>query len=363
MTSYVPEPKIRDSLRFAGEPKFLRQFLLDIYNVLDRFADSFTYDKRRINWVAAHFGRTTPSKAPTSSQSWFLALLEQNALLLGVADPYANLKGMDYVEPELVSFSAFIAELINVFGDWMSAKSAREALEDCVQGDTTVVDYNAKFTSLSHQVLQSAEDAMLRYANGLNRDVYLECSRIPGWISAPTLAIKQLLTIEAAKVVEALASAPSGKRSKGNTYSHPNSHAHLPLSKPTPIPIIRQPASPTPMDVSAITKAQEDRRVSPVQAIRSACIQQGLCFKCIKPYDSTHTANGQRKCPNSNASFTDKLKLLKTTSKPKTHQIATVEEENAVQDLDEEAWRALDDEESEQVQELVGEYLEGWSSI
>lgn len=252
------EPQVRDSLRFSGEPKLLRQFLLDIYDVLDRFADSFATDKRRINWVAAHFGSVTPIKTPTSSQSWFLALLKKNALLTGVTDPYANLKGLEYIEPALVSFSAFIGELINVVGDQMSAKSAREALDNCIQGDTTVVDYNTTFTSLSHQVSLSAEDAMLRYANGLNRDVYLECARMPGWISAPTLAIKQLLKIEAAKVVEALASAPPGKRSKANTYAHPHSQSHQSLPKPTPIPIIRQPPSPIPMDVSAITQPLDD---------------------------------------------------------------------------------------------------------
>lgn len=165
MTHYIPEPKIREGLRYAGEPKLLRQFLLDIYDTLDRFSDSFQSDKRRINWVAAHFGSNAHTKSQTSSQSWFLALLERNALLLGVADPYANLKGLDYVKPALVSFSAFIAELINVFSDHMSAKSAREALENCVQSDTTIVDYNARFMPLSHQVSQSAEDAMLRYSN------------------------------------------------------------------------------------------------------------------------------------------------------------------------------------------------------
>lgn len=292
--------------------------------------------------MAAHFGSMTSTKTQTSSQSWFLALLERNALLLGIADPYANLKGLEYVEPALLSFSAFIAELINVFGDRMSAKSAREALEECVQGDTTIIDYNACFTSLSHQVSQSAEDAMLRYANGLNRDVYLECARTSGWISAPTLAIKQLLTIEGAKVVEALNSAPSGKRPKATTYSHPHSSTHQALPKPTPIPIIRQPASPTPMDVSQVT--QEDKKLSPFQAIRACCIQQGLCFKCIKPFDSTHVINGQRKCPNQNASFADKLKLLKTTAKTKFHQIASLEEETSVQDLDNAAWKALSEE-------------------
>lgn len=237
-THFLLEPKIRDSLRYAGEPKLLRQFLLDIYDAIDRHSDHFQNDKRRINWVAAHFGSTAPTKSQTSSQSWFLALLERNTLLVGVTDPYANLKGLEYVEPSLTSFSAFIAELINVFGDRMSAKSAREALEDCVPGDTTVVDYNARFTSLSHQVSQSAEDAMLRYANGLNRDIYLECARISGWISAPTLAIKQLLTIEATKVVEALNSAPSGKKPKAQAYAHPHSHSHQPLPKPTPVPVI-----------------------------------------------------------------------------------------------------------------------------
>lgn len=94
------------------------------------------------------------------------------------------------------------------------------------------------------------------------------------------------------------------------------------------------------MDLSEVTQ-----KVSPFQAIRSCCIQQGLCFKCLKPYDATHTVNGQRKCPNQNATFAEKMKLLKAANKPKPHQIAAIDEEEAVRDLDEAAWRALNDEE------------------
>lgn len=91
------EPKIRDNLKFAGESRLLRQFLLDIYDVLEQYSNEFANDKRKINWIAAHFVSTTNDVSP--AQAWFLALLMKNAHMHGVIDPYANLKSLDYILP------------------------------------------------------------------------------------------------------------------------------------------------------------------------------------------------------------------------------------------------------------------------
>lgn len=58
------EPKPRENIRFGGDSKLLRQFLLDIYNCLDQYAAEFSSDKRRIYWIASHFTSTTSDSTP-----------------------------------------------------------------------------------------------------------------------------------------------------------------------------------------------------------------------------------------------------------------------------------------------------------
>lgn len=103
----------------------------------------FSSDKRQINWIASHFTLTNSEATP--SQSWFLALLMKNTYTHGITDQYANLKALEYVIDPLKSADAFINEMILVFGDKMSSKTAREALEKCKQGLTSIVDYNSRF--------------------------------------------------------------------------------------------------------------------------------------------------------------------------------------------------------------------------
>lgn len=166
---YLKEPQIRENLKFTGESRFLRQFLLDIYDTLGRFSNKFANDKRRINWIAGHFASNTNEVSP--AQAWFLALLMKNAHVHGVVDPYADLKSLDYILPPLRSKDAFIKELISVFGDKTSSKTARQDLSKCKQGNNPIVDYNARYTSLALYVVQSEEDAILKYVAGLNPEV------------------------------------------------------------------------------------------------------------------------------------------------------------------------------------------------
>lgn len=144
------EPRIRENIRFSGDAKLLRQFLLDIYDVLDQYSLEFTSDKRRINWIASHFNSTTSDSTP--AQSWFSALLMKNAYSHGITDQYANLKALDYVIEPHLSTDRFISEMILVFGDKTSAKTARAALDKCKQGSTSIVEYNLRFGPLSFQV-------------------------------------------------------------------------------------------------------------------------------------------------------------------------------------------------------------------
>lgn len=73
----------------------------------------------------------------------------KNAYQHGVTDQYANLKALTYIIPPLLSADAFIDELILVFGDKTSANTARAALNKCIQGSTSTVDYNSCFGPLA----------------------------------------------------------------------------------------------------------------------------------------------------------------------------------------------------------------------
>lgn len=187
------EPKVRDNIKFSGDYKLLRQFLLDIYDCLDQYASDFASDKRRINWIASHFRSVNSDTTP--SQSWFSALLMKNAYQHGVTVQYANLKSLTYVIPPLLSADAFIDEIILVFGDKTSAKTARAALDKCKQGSTSIVDYNSRFGPLAFQVRQHEDDAIIKYVDGLHPDVREECINVVGWSEAKTLAEKMNLAV------------------------------------------------------------------------------------------------------------------------------------------------------------------------
>lgn len=101
----------------------------------------FANDKRRINWIAGHFVSNTNDVS--LAQAWFLALLMKNAHAHGITDPYANLKALEYVLPPLASTDAFIKELILIFGDKTSSRTACEDLAGCKQVSLSIFDYNS----------------------------------------------------------------------------------------------------------------------------------------------------------------------------------------------------------------------------
>lgn len=238
----------------------MRQFLLDIYDTLEQYSEFFSSDKRRINWIANHFSSSNGDVSP--AQSWFLSLLMKNAHVHGILDPYSNLKSLEYVIPPLLSTDAFIRELIFVFGDKMSSKTAREALAKCKQGNSSIIDYNARFTSLAFHVVQSEEDSILKYVSGLQFDVHMAALHLTGWTEAVTLIEKQNLAIRGAQIVDEVASI-KGQARKHMVYQHPNS------PKPTPVPVQVNKAEgasfPVPMEIDAVTTKED--RCNPFPAI------------------------------------------------------------------------------------------------
>lgn len=132
-----------------------------------------------------------------------------------------------------------------------------------------------------------------------------------------------------------------GKVKKQGVYRNPNSNRSI---MPTPVPISRPPTIPVPahntMEIDDIGTRQDKR--NPFPAILSTCIQKGLCFRFLRPFEpKTHIIDGERRCPKKNASLADKLALVsKDTDKKKpfetkTHQIAALKVGSDTEEQDE----------------------------
>lgn len=210
---------MREGLKFTGESRLLRQFLLDIYDILKQYARKFANDKRRINWITAHFVSNTKNVSP--AQAWFLSFLMTNTHAHRVIDPYANLKSLDYVLPALSSTDSFIKELILMFGDKTSSKTAREDLAKCRQGNSSIIDYNSRYTALSLYVVQSEEDVVIKYVAGLNPEVRYTAIHVAGWTEAISVAGKQAIAIQGPRIFDEV-SWMGGKARKNIVYQHPN---------------------------------------------------------------------------------------------------------------------------------------------
>lgn len=79
----------------------------------------------------------------------------------------------------------------------------------------------------------------------------------------------------------------------------------------------------------------------------------------------THTLNGERHCPNKNASFAEKMALIssKKAKESTPHQIAAVATSSDTDEQDLGALEELKDEEAEIVKWTIEEYLEGLSDV
>lgn len=194
-------PRIRDNLRFFGDSKCLTQFLLEIHEELDqiRFPND-NNNTQKINWISQHF--TSLNSTPSSTQIWFMGLLERNAVSQGIHNKIGNLKCIPYQLPELSSLENFLGELWFKFGDKHAEKTARDQLNACKQGKGSIVDYNSRFEQLSFHVKKSEEDKILQYIDGLHPSIQLEATRIKGWVQEANLLRIQDMAVKAADILD-----------------------------------------------------------------------------------------------------------------------------------------------------------------
>lgn len=83
-----------------------------------------------------------------------------------------------------------------MFGDKTTSRTAREDLSKCKQGNSQVTDYNSRYTALALYVVQSEEDAIIKYVAGLNPEVRYAAIHVAGWTEAITVAEKQALAVQ-----------------------------------------------------------------------------------------------------------------------------------------------------------------------
>jgi hypothetical protein len=158
------------------------------------------------------------------------------------------LDGIKFTIPSLLSTEAFLEALIGVFGDRFIKENAKRMLAVCKQGQSTIGDYNSRFSSLVYLVEDVEEARIERYVRGLNsRITHRAMSK--EWRGAKTLEERMELATEAAAQLDLLSLLPS-------EVSQPR---HQPLSSAPPpglsLPTHHQttPArDPNAMDVDAV---------------------------------------------------------------------------------------------------------------
>ncbi|KNZ50937.1 hypothetical protein VP01_4169g1 [Puccinia sorghi] len=85
-------------------------------------------------WISRHFGFSPLDqwRGPSPTENWYNSLVIYNACKAGVHDLYAALD-QEFTLPTLVSVSAFLDGLIEVFGNKFMKDNAKCALAACKQ--------------------------------------------------------------------------------------------------------------------------------------------------------------------------------------------------------------------------------------
>lgn len=314
----IREPSPITSIRFSGACVELETFLLDIREQLRIFEGCFSSDKAKINWVARHFG-VKDTKVGSTSHTWFMGLLKQNAYEQGAVTLFEDLYALPYTLKPLTTLAEFFAEMVLIFSDKEAESTARKALNACNQGNSNISDYNNRFLSVVFTVPLTEQSRIIQYVAGLHPDLLYCCNFQQGWSNIATLTQKMLVASEASKVLDSISSL--------KTTNLFNPRRQLPpRPNPTPrpplqfgIPVNRDPNAMD-IDVAALDPS------NPMSAIKRICWERKLCFYCLRAFDSSHRNDTTRKCPNNKATAEERLALLKSSIPAQT--VAAVEEDD-----------------------------------
>ncbi|KAA1124724.1 hypothetical protein PGTUg99_032814 [Puccinia graminis f. sp. tritici] len=98
----------------------------------------------------------------------------------------------------LTSVTAFEQGLIDSFGDKFQLNSAKRALAACKQGKRLIEEYNAEYSTLCYQVVNSEDARIDKYVEGLNYDI-INKAMSKEWLEEPTLAGKMRRALDASQ--------------------------------------------------------------------------------------------------------------------------------------------------------------------
>ncbi|PLW50811.1 hypothetical protein PCANC_14322 [Puccinia coronata f. sp. avenae] len=290
-------PRLQD-VWFSGDLGQLLSFLRTIRDHLRPRVSYFESDTRRIIWISRHFGygpqAQRKSSAPSPAENWYTSLITDNARRQGPFNPYGDLDGLPFCIPALLSVEAFLDAMIAVFGDRFMKENAKRALAACKQGQSTIGEYNSRFSSLVYLVEDVEEARVERYVLGLNPRIILQAMSRE-WRSADTLDARMNLATEAAAQLDLLSLLPTEPLFQQR--QRPFSSAPPPgLSFPPPHQSLPQ-RDPNAMEINAASIRRSGGPPNLFDLSRSICRQKNLCFRCLKPtIPVTHT--GSLDCPN-----------------------------------------------------------------
>lgn len=234
-----------------------------------------------------------------------MGLLKKNAYVQGATQQFQDLYALPYALPELMTLANFFGAMVSIFEDKNADLNAMKALEDCVQGDSSVNDFNSRFTTLVYGVHLTEQSRIALYLAALDPRVVWVCNLRQDWNKAEDLAQRLAISSEFGCALEA----------NGGLSFNPFSKN---VSRPQPIKHQIQfgsqiPRNTTRMDIhiSAVNTKSTDFEQEKA-AIRKICWERRLCFSCLKVFDRAHQQGGVRSCPNVRASPSDRLALLKS---------------------------------------------------
>lgn len=240
-----------------------------------------------------------------------------------MSDPYADLDRLPFLHPMLQTVKSFEKGLVASFGDKFAADTAKRALEECVQGNRTVAEYNAHYQSLCHLVVDSERAMIDKYVEGLNDDI-VDQAMSEAWLTTPNLATKMSLALSAAVQLENLLrrkQKKKGKHSQSSSYPvhHPATHFYQHSNTSTPV------RSPDAMDIDAASTFRAPK--TPEQKFealfRTVCMAQRVCFRCLQrtsPPDHINAYN----CPNMGVSGAARKKFVEQYQNAVPRQVAEV---------------------------------------
>lgn len=290
-----PEPPILADCHYPGGHPSLRGFIHVIRDTLSSRSTSFPSDPARINWVARHF-----KPIGSSSNNWWMSLLQENASAQGVLDHY-QFSGLPFIIPALSTLDFFIKALVDEFGDKLAHETALKNLQDCRMGNLKIGDFHSHFKSLATLVPDAPESIRIDYyKKALSPSVRRQAILRADWEPAKTLAAKMAIAILAAQQLDEV-----------NGSSH---------TKPTPLPrnpqIVQIPQDTDAMEVDVISLSASNPSNFPRKFYINECKRQSLCTRCLSSYNDSHRSpTGAATCPNAAASLQNKIEFLKVSKK------------------------------------------------